>query len=76
MNRNNRQRVLDLMQSGSPRRELYEGAARDGKVGSGWFYLTYSADLDYQPLDKDDIQNLLANGFIKEKYDGCYVLAY
>jgi hypothetical protein len=73
MNRANRQRALDMMQA-DPRHELYEGATVGGNLGSGLFYLTYSEGKG-PVLDRPDIDNLLSDGLIVEKYPGCYVLA-
>ncbi len=73
MNRNSRQRALDMM-TADRRMELYEGAGPNSKTGSGLFYLTYSNGKG-PTLDWSDIKNLLADGLIKEKYPGCFVLA-
>ena len=67
-----RERALRMLTE-QPRRELYEGAVAGWKTGSGLYYVTYS-DGQSPTLNRGDIDRLLAEGKIIEKYPGCYVL--
>lgn len=66
-----RERAMRMLAE-QPRRELYEGAGAGGKQGSGLFYVTYS-DGGSPTLTRSDIEVLIGQGKIKEKYPGCYV---
>lgn len=71
-------RALELMRDPDchKRRELYEGASTDNsRLGSGEYWITYKASRGYEPLTKQDVDDLLACGLIKEKWPGCYELA-
>ena len=54
------------------RRDLYESAARDGKSGNGNFWITHAADEKYAPWTSRDVDELLRQGLIVEKWQGCY----
>jgi hypothetical protein len=74
-NLNQRQRrVLDLLRARTDR-ELYEGAGRDPGMGSGQFWVTYTADETYSPLSWAEVRQMEAAGLIKRMWPGCYVLA-
>jgi hypothetical protein len=66
------QRIVDLMRA-DPRRDLYEGAAPAGS-GSGEFWVTYSAEESYEPLNWDEVRDLEARGITRELWPGCYCL--
>lgn len=68
-----RDRALRMLEE-QPRRELYEGAGLGGKSGSGLYYVTYSEGRS-PTLNKADIDRLVEEGKITEKYPGCYVLS-
>lgn len=69
------QRIIDLMQA-RPERDLYEGSAPpNARLGSGEFWLTYSADEHYQPLRREDVDALVQLGVIVERWPDCYKLA-
>lgn len=67
-----RDRARRMLQE-QPRREIYEGAATGGKQGSGLYYVTYSEGRS-PTLNRNDIDRMLEDGWITEKYQGCYVL--
>jgi hypothetical protein len=67
-----RERAMRMLAE-QPRREIYEGAGPGGKQGSGLYYVTYSEGRS-PTLNRSDIDRLLADGKITEKYQGCYVL--
>lgn len=78
---NSRQeRALQLLRAdpkstGYNRRDLYEGASQTNpKNGSGEYWITYSSGFDYEPLTRQDIDELLAARLIKKKWPGCYEL--
>lgn len=68
-----RDRALRML-ADQPRRDIYEGAGPGGKTGSGLYYVTYSEGRS-PTLNRADIDRLLEDGKITEKYPGCYVLA-
>ena len=63
-----RDRAIALLMDGW-HRDLYEGT-------DGCFYVTYTGDVPGGSpcLGEDDIDVLLAQGLIQEKYPGCYKL--
>ena len=66
-------RLLELLRA-RPDRDLYEGAGPDGKSGSGRFWVTYSADDQYEPGTWPDVRNMEAAGLLEEQWPGCYKL--
>lgn len=54
-------------EQGKPR-DLYEGGDATGK-GCGLYWLSYSAGLDYQPLEHAEVRELLVLGLIRPKWD-------
>lgn len=71
------QKALQMLRD-DRRRDLYEAAdRRNTKIGCGLYYVTYSGG-DSPELTKADIDALIFQGHIKQKYpdlSGLYVLA-
>lgn len=65
------QQAMALL-AGDTRRDLYEGAAADGRSGSGNFWVTYTADEKYLPFANREVLTLLQRGLIVEKWPGWY----
>lgn len=79
---NSRQaRVMELLLApkksiGYKQRDVYEGASPGNqKNGSGEYWVTHSAGQEYQHLNQQDVDELLAAGLIRQKWPGCYELA-
>lgn len=73
---NARQMVVIAMMRANQARELYEGAAANGRDGSGVFWVTHTGDEPhYAPLNWAEVRDLEKRGLIKEKWPGCYELA-
>lgn len=69
---NERQRIVLRLLKADLRRDLYEGAAAmHGKTGSGRFWVTHTADEEYEPLTRNDISELLKAGAIRRKWEDC-----
>lgn len=61
----------------NPKRDIYEGSAPGGKVGSGRYYVTYSPNSRLELL-QNDVDALVASGTIVLRYKdvpGFYVLS-
>lgn len=65
------QQAIALLGADS-RRDLYEGAAADGRSGSGNFWITHTATERYSPFENHEVANLVRHGLIVEKWPGCY----
>lgn len=59
-------RAIELLRS-NPDRDLYEGGA-GGNRGSGEYWITYSAGLAYQPLNWQEVQELIDQGLLCDKW--------
>ncbi len=69
------QAVLRLLRA-DPTRDLYEGAAaNNSKQGSGYYWVTRSADETYEPLTAAEVGEMTRAGLLAEKWSGCYRLA-
>jgi hypothetical protein len=67
-------RILELLRE-RPSRDLYEGAAPNGRDGSGFYWVTYSAGVDYRPLSQTEVDELERGGLIVKRWPGCYGIA-
>lgn len=72
---NNRQRTVLFLLHQDARRDLYEGAAEDGKSGSGLYFISFSEGKKYQPLTTEEVERLVKSRHIVKKYKWCYTLA-
>lgn len=68
---NRRQAEVIRLLNADLRRELYEGSALNGKIGSGKYWVTHTASEQYKPLSRNDIDDLLTAGVIRQKWPDC-----
>lgn len=65
-------RVLGLLKS-RPGRDIYEGGDDQG-LGTGLYYVTYSAGETYEPLSRAEVRDLEQRGLIVERWSDCFKL--
>ena len=63
--------VLDMLRR-DERREVYEGAGENRKIGNGLFWVSFPEGELHQPLNVSEVKELVDLGYIRERFPGFY----